>query len=193
MHEQSEKTDKPKRQVSINENALIFNAPMQRKVTQASKKPSPDQSSRKPDKLSKEADEISSATSFTESDFDDADAQRIQYGEQADIVLPAKLSSSSQESSPSNKKVIRQQKFKELPTKPFSNTIQEQSMESYLESELQSTNSKVPTITVQTMSLRSGLTLRDRAKSLVREIKDHFDSQIKRFKSIFRKPQPEDN
>lgn len=108
MHEQSEKTDKPKRQVSINENALIFNAPMQRKVTQASKKPSPDQSSRKPDKLSKEfADEISSATSFTESDFDDADAQRIQYGEQADIVLPPKLSSSSQESNPSNKKVIR--------------------------------------------------------------------------------------
>ena len=124
---------------------------------------------------------MSSETAFTNSDYDDAEQQRVEFGDQASLASPK---------SPPQPKT----KVFEPPKQSSNETIQEQA-DSFLESEIQTMKTKSigpPTPPNQTLEKTLTLNLKQRASSMVADIKERFQRQITRLKSLFRKPQPED-
>ena len=108
---------------------------------------------------------MSSETAFTNSDYDDAEQQRVEFGDQVSLASP------KSPAQPDSKK-------QEAPKQATNETIQE-TADSFLESEIQTLKTKSigpPTPPNQTLEKTLTLTLKARATTLVADIKERFQS-----------------
>ena len=110
---------------------------------------------------------MSSETAFTNSDYDDAEQQRVEFGDQVSLASP------KSPPQPNSKK-----QEAPAPKQATNETIQE-TADSFLESEIQTLKTKSigpPTPPNQTLEKTLTLTLKARATTLVADIKERFQS-----------------